>query len=58
MNLYVIIPMKKILFSVNLDVFIPMMLFMVKIFNKLLNICTQGNGRLFICIYSNEKVFI
>ena len=50
--------MKKILFSVNLYVFIPMMLFMVKIFNKFLNICIQGNGRLFICIYSNEKVFI
>ena len=32
--------------------------FMVKFLKKLLKIGTQGNGWLFICIYSNENVFI
>ena len=31
--------------------------FIVKIFKKLLKIGIQGNGWLFISIYSNEKVF-
>ena len=38
--LYVFILIKRFLFSVNLYVFIPMMLFMVKIFLKFLKIYT------------------
>ena len=49
--------MEKILSGVNIYVFITMVLFYVKIFYKLLKIGIQGNGWLFISIYSNKKVF-
>ena len=42
--LYVSILMKKFLFSVNLYVFITIMLFMIKNYYKLLKIGIQGNG--------------
>ena len=49
--------MEKNLSGVNIYVFITMVLFYVKIFYKLLKIGIQGNGWLFISIYSNKKVF-
>ena len=50
--------MKKFLFSVNVCVFITMMLFMVKFFLKVVKNRYTGEWMIIYMHYYNEKVFI